>query len=268
MTKDGHIKKHSIKSALCMNCAYRSRCVVNKISSHEFNTLSESVISRISLKKGQFLYKRGDSFAKVYALRFGAIKSELVFNEGISQVTHFFVPGDVLGLDGIGNGKQQLDSICLNSVEVCYIPMLEVHKMIKAYPDLMGNVASALGSMLNFSYAHNYDLMHLHSLERLAEFLTHYSNRVSTAGSDQDEFILPMSRPDLANYLGMAVETLSRSIAQLEEIGAISAVNRRIKFLSRKSIFKLINSMTAREKDESIETKIRSYPAFTEKRKP
>lgn len=267
MNLDGRIKAHSGSSALCESCAYRSRCVINKISQLEVDSLASSFITRLPLKKGQHLYRKGDPFSGVYSLRFGAIKSELVFHDGVPKVTNFSVPGDLLGLDGMGNGKHQLDSICLNAVEVCFIPMVDITKTIKDYPELMGNVGSALGALLNTSNAHNYDLMNLNSLERLADFLTNYSNRLSTVGIDRDNFALPMSRPDLANYLGMAVETLSRSLAQLEGSGAVEVINRKIHFTSRKPIFEMLNPETTREKHSSMQSKIHSYPAFSQKRK-
>ena len=265
---DSRTKKHSSSVASCENCAYRSRCVINKISIEELASLSGTLITRSTLKKGQYLYRRGEPFSGVYSLRFGAIKNELVFHDGVPQVTHFSIPGDLLGLDGMGNGKHQLDAVCLNAVEVCSIPMSDVGRMTKDYPEFMGNVGSLLGTLLNASYAHNYDLSNLNPLQRLADFLSNYSNRLSTVGLNRDDFVLPMPRPDLANYLGMAVETLSRSLTHLEQVGAIEVSTRKIKFISRKPVFELLNSDTMREKHESMKSKTHSYRPFSEKRKP
>nr|WP_255536049.1 Crp/Fnr family transcriptional regulator [Polynucleobacter sp. MG-27-Goln-C1] len=259
---------HSDSHAPCSNCAQRSRCVISEISTKEVSTLSSSYISRKSLHEGQYLYRREDAFHGVYSLRFGAVKSELVFRDGVPQVTHFSVPGEVLGLDGLSSGNYQLDVVCLSSVEVCSIPIADPKVMIQSYPEFMGELAASLSELLNVSYAHNYDLMNLNSLERVADFLIDYSNRLSTVGFDRDSFVLPMSRPDLANYLGLTVETLSRSLSHLEKINVIKAKNREIKFISRAPIFEMLNSITLREKHELSKIGSHSFPPFKEKRKP
>lgn len=259
---------HSDSHTPCTNCAQRGRCVINELSTREASNLSSSHISRKSLKEGQYLYRREDSFIGVYSLRFGAIKSELVFRDGVPQVTHFSVPGEVLGLDGLSSGKYQLDNVCLSSVEVCSIPITDVKAMIQTSPEFMGELASALSELLNVSYAHNYDLMNLNSLERVADFLIEYSNRLSTVGFDRDNFVLPMSRPDLANYLGLTVETLSRSLSHLEKINVIRTKNREIKFISRTPIFEMLNSVTLREKHELSKIGSHSYPPLKERRNP
>ncbi|MBU3628593.1 Crp/Fnr family transcriptional regulator [Polynucleobacter sp. AP-Reno-20A-A9] len=259
---------YSNSSSLCSSCAYRSRCVINKISANEIDGLSRSFISRKAFHEGQHLYRRGDPFVGVYSLRYGTVKNELVFRDGVTQVTHFSIPGEVLGVDGLGNDRHQLDSICLSSVEVCSISIQDINGMTKNFPEFMGNVTSTLSALLNISYAHNYDLVNLNSLERVADFLIGYSNRLSTVGFDRDNFILPMSRPDLANYLGVTIETLSRSLTHLEKINVIAAKNREIRFISREPIFEFLNSVTLREKHELMKGKSHSYPPFDEKRKP
>ncbi|WP_353433011.1 Crp/Fnr family transcriptional regulator [Polynucleobacter sp. MWH-UH23A] len=268
MHTKGRTAIHSDSSAPCSTCAQRTRCVINKISTKEVGILSSSYISRKSLQEGQYVYRRDGLFTNAYSLRFGAVKSELVFRDGIPQVTHFSVPGEVLGLDGLSSGKYQLDAICLGSVEVCSIPIADVKAMIQSYPEFMSELANALSDLLNISYAHNYDLMNLSSLERVADFLINYSNRLSTVGYDRDHFILPMSRPDLANYLGITVETLSRSLSHLEKINVIKSKNREITFISRSPIFEMPNSITLRERHELTKSGAHSYPPIKERRKP
>ena len=267
MDFDNRIKNHATSGVHCKNCAFRSRCVVDKISEKEVDILSSSHITRSSFKEGHYLYRRGDDFAGVYSLRFGAVKTELLFRSGTTQVTNFAIPGALLGLDGIGNAKHQLDCVCLSPTEVCFIPIPNVDKMIKDYPELMNNVGGAVGVLLNSAHAHNYDLINLNSLERLADFLISYSNHLSMVGFDRDEFNLTMSRPDLANYLGVTVETLSRSLSHLEKIGAIEVTNRHIKFLSRVPIFELLDARVTREKHDSEKDLTHRYPTFVEKRK-
>lgn len=267
MDSDNQSTSSSGLGSQCSTCTIRSRCVINKISPKEVDVLSASCIIRSSLEEGEYLYRRGDAFTGVYSLRFGSVKTELLFQDGITQVTDFSVSGAILGLDGLGSGKYQLDCICLSSVEACFIPIGDLGKMAKSYPELVSSIGSNLSILLNESHAHNYDLMNLNSLERLSDFLINHSNNLSLIGYDRDDFILTMSRPDLANYLGITVETLSRSLTHLEKIGAVEVTNRHIKFISREPIFKIIDSKMTRERHDTDRAGGRIYPRFVEKRK-
>jgi CRP/FNR family transcriptional regulator len=139
--------------------------------------------------------------------------------------------------------------------------------MTSEFPALLSKVENSLGALLNSSNVHIFDLANLNATEKLADFLIEYANRISNVGFDRDSFILPMNRVDLASYLGVKIETLSRSITQLEKIGAINSHNRHIEFVSRKPIFEFLDSAFLREKHASKKVEAPTYPESFEKRK-
>ncbi len=253
--------------AVCVSCSTRSQCLNGKLTLEEVNNLPANFIVRSTLIEGQFLYRKGEPLTHVYNLRFGSMKSEILMSNGMRQVTYFSLPGELLGLDGIANGKHQVDTVSMSNSEVCSITFTNLKKLTSEFPALMSNLENSLSALLNSTNVHLFDLVNLNATEKLADFLIEYGNRISTVGFDRDNFILPMNRVDLASYLGVKIETLSRSITQLEKIGAISSNNRHIEFVSRKPIFEFLDSTFLREKHASKKGEAPTYPKTFEKRK-
>lgn len=253
--------------AVCVNCSTRSHCLNGKLTVEEVNSLPAQFIRRSTLQDGQYLYKKGDPLTHVYNLRFGSIKSEMTSLNAIHQVTHFSLPGELLGLDGMGNGVHQIDAISIGNSEVCIISISNLKNITGAFPALSNSVESSLGALLNATNIHIFDLINLNATEKLADFLIDYSNRVSMNGFDRDNFVLPMNRVDLASFLGVKIETLSRSITQLEKMGAIKNNNRKIEFISRKPIFDFLDPDVLRDKHASKKADAQNYPREFEKRK-
>lgn len=253
--------------AVCVSCTTRSQCFNAKLTLEEVNSLPANFIFRSALIKGQFLYRKGDPLNHIYNLRFGSMKSEVTMSNGIRQVTHFSLPGQLLGLDGIANGNHQVDTVSISNSEVCSITYTNLKILTAKFPELMRNLEHSLSALLNTTNVHIFDLVNLNATEKLADFLIEHANRISIAGFNRDNFTLPMDRVDLASYLGVKIETLSRSITQLEKIGAIRSNNRRIEFISRNPIFEFLNSAFLREKHDSKKMMSPKYLEVLEKRK-
>ena len=264
---NGFSKAPQHPKAVCVNCSTRSQCLNGKLTLEEVNSLPAGFIVRSTLTEGQFLYRKGEPLNHVYNLRFGSMKSEILMSNGMRQVTRFSLPGELLGLDGIANGKHQVDTVSISNSEVCSITYSNLKKLTSEFPALLSNLENSLSTLMNDSNVHIFDLVNLNATEKLADFLIEYANRISTVGFDRDHFSLPMNRVDLASYLGIKIETLSRSITQLEKIGAIKSNNRHIEFVSRKPIFEFLDSTFLREKHDSKKGFAPTYPEGFEKRK-
>ena len=260
-------KNPSAIRAVCASCSTRSQCFIGKLTLEEVNSLPAHYIRRSTLKDGQLLYRTGEALSNIYNLRFGTIKSEIILSNGLRQVTHFSLPGELLGLDGVANGKYHVDAVSINDSEVCVIALPNLKKIAADYPVLGNKIENSIGSLLNTSNVHIFDLINLNAVEKLADFLIDYANRISKAGFNRDNFILPMDRVDLASYLGVKIETLSRSITQLEKIGAIKTSNRKIEFISRKPIFEFLDPSVLREKHDAKKGEVQRFTPADEKRK-
>jgi len=263
---------HSTKSPsnqldICTRCTSRNHCLITKIIQKDITQLPAFFYRSISLRDGQYLFRKGDPLSHIYTIKFGSVKSELILRDGVGQVTHFSLPGEPLGLDGVANGHHQVDAIGLAESEICSISYHSFKKIVEKFPELLNVMENALGTLLNSSNVHIFNLVNLNALEKLADFLIDYSNRLGSVGFDRDNFVLPMNRVDLANYLGIKNETLSRSVTQLEKINAISTQNRCIKFVSRKPIFEIMDPHSLREKHALKKAENTDYPTSLEKRK-
>ena len=260
------VKSPSNQLEECLQCNARAQCSIGKLTIDNIGKFPKAFFHSTMLQEGQYLFRKGDPLSHIYSLKLGSIKSEMNLQDGIGQVTHFSLPGESLGLDGIANRQHQVDTISLAESKVCSIPFDNLKKMELEFPALRGGIENSLGKLLNISNIHIYNLINLNALEKLADFLLDYSNRLGSVGFDRDNFNLPMNRVDLASYLGVKIETLSRSINQLEKINAIVTHNRQIKFLSRKPIFKIIDSNLLREKHAISKSENTAYPINLEKR--
>ncbi len=260
-------KAQTSSKIVCAKCPTRSKCLNATLTVNEIDSLPAQYIQCTTLHEGDYLYRKGDPLTHIYNLRFGSIKSEIILHGGMRQVTHFSLPGELLGLDGIANGKHQVDTICLSTTEVCLITIGNLKKLTREFPSLMNGIENSLGALLSTTDIHMFDLVNLNATEKLADFLVSYANRLSTAGFDRDNFTLTMNRADLASYLGVKIETLSRSISQLEKMGAIKMNNRQVEFISRKPIFELINPKSLREKHDLKQVRNNAFPPSLDKRK-
>ena len=256
----------SIPKVKCANCNQRIHCFMKKASEEEINGLPADFIEISTLEKGEYLYKKGAKFSYIYQLRIGAIKNEIVFENGLRQVIQFLLPGNLLGLDGISSKKYQVDAISQTNSQFCKIKIEEVKKIPAQYPNLTNVIENEMGTLLNLSNLHVINLANLNAIERLADFLINYANRLGAIGFDRESFILPMNRDDLANYLGIKTETISRLLTQLEEIGAIQIRNRQVEIISRRPIFQLIETAFIREKNLLQNNAASIYPKSLEKR--
>lgn len=206
----------------CQHCQYKDKCSSETRTIHQNQQLMKYV------DKGQLLFAQGQAFDALYILCDGAAKATNVSSEG-EHVIEFFYPGDVIGLSGFGQNQYSESVKLLKNSRVCRID--------KDTADFFNDpiLNEALIKTLTKSLTkrqHEAALNHqLESEERLYQFLKEQQRR-SASSIDATIFTLSMPRMDIANYLGVAVETLSRLMANLNERGVISAKNREISIIT------------------------------------
>jgi CRP/FNR family transcriptional regulator len=162
----------------------------------------------------------------LFAVRSGALKSYCITADGEEQVLGFTLPGELTGMDGLGGISYASSSVVLETSSICELPF---HKLEGLCNELPGLHRQLMGVMAKEITADQHMLMLLGKRtaeERLASFLLSLSSRYHQRGLSATEFNLPMSRQDIGNYLGLAIETVSRLFAQFQEKEVVR-VNRR-----------------------------------------
>jgi CRP/FNR family transcriptional regulator len=175
----------------------------------------------------------------VYSIRFGTLKTEYCLEDGRQQVIGFHLPGEILGLDGIGDGHYQSEAIALEESEVCIIRYEAFEDLARQIPMLQKQFHRILSRELTQDQRHLLSLGSLRAEERLATFLLNLSQRLAARGYLNNEFDLRMSRVEIGSYLGMQIETVSRMLSRFAESGLIQIKQRHIKLIDMNGLYEL-----------------------------
>ncbi|WP_444910543.1 fumarate/nitrate reduction transcriptional regulator Fnr [Microbulbifer sp. TRSA005] len=211
----------------CSNCSVRRLCLPAGLSLAEIDRLEQVTGKKKVIKAGEPLYRAGDSFQNLYAIRSGSFKNVVIAADGDTQITHFALPGELLGLDAYSTRVHSSYAEALEDSSVCLLPFAQLEVLAQQVPALQQQIYSIFSEELR---KENEILMLLGKRSadtRLAALLMNISSRYACRGYSPNEFILSMSRTDIANYLGLTAETVSRLFTRFQKQGVIQ-VNGRV----------------------------------------
>lgn len=197
----------------------------------DLEALNRIIERRRPMKRGHHLYRIGDTFQAIYAVRSGSIKTYTVSTEGQEQVTGFHLAGELLGLDAINDGNHPCNAKALETTAVCEIPFDRLDELCDRIPGLRRQLFKIMSKELSFEQSLLTLLGKKNSQERLAAFLLSLSARYRGRGFSAHEFRLGMSRDDIGNYLGLAMETVSRMFTRFQSEGILEVDNRDVRIL-------------------------------------
>lgn len=225
----------------CSQCNLRELCLPVGLSVRELGRLDALVSTRRRILRGQPLYRNGDVFTAIYAIKTGFFKTEVLFEDGREQVTGFQMAGEVLGLDGIGTEKHSCSAIALEDSEVCLIPFAE----LESYSREIGALQHHFHKMMSREIVRDHGVMMLLGVmraeERLAAFLLNLSQRFVARGYSPTEFNLRMTRGEIGSYLGLKLETVSRIFSHFQESGLVAVHQKQIRILDVAGLRKLLS---------------------------
>ncbi|MES2356436.1 MAG: fumarate/nitrate reduction transcriptional regulator Fnr [Pseudomonadota bacterium] len=215
----------------CSNCALRHVCLPLDLSKEEVEKLDSVIYFRRLVKRGQAIYRAGSAFESIYAVRFGSFKTVILHNDGREQVTGFQMTGELLGLDGISAEKHTCDAIALEDSELCVIPFQHLEALCREREQIQRHVHKIMSTEIVRESGLMLLLGNMRAEERLAIFLLNLSQRFKVRGYSSLEFQLRMTREEIGNYLGMKLETVSRTFSKFQNDGLISTNLKQIRIL-------------------------------------
>jgi len=210
----------------CATCNLRELCLPCGLQASEMARMDDVVYTRKRVKRGETLYRCGEAFESLYAVRSGFLKSSVVLEDGRDQVTGFHMAGEILGLDGIGSGSHTADLIALEDSEVCVLPYAHVED-----PCLQRQLHKVMSRELVRDQGIMMLLGTMKAEERLAAFLLNLSQRFLARGFSPSEFHLRMTRDEIGSYLGLSLETVSRLFSRFHDDGLVSVLQKHIRIL-------------------------------------
>jgi len=236
----------------CASCGLSALCLPAGIGGDDLKRLDEIVQSRRPIDRGQTLYANDSPMNALYVVRSGSFKTIAAGSDGSQQVLGFHLPGEIMGFDAVADDRHQCSAEALERSTVCEVPMARLTQVASGVPALSRQLMRVISREVQQDHEHLVMMGRRQAQSRLAIFLLSLSERHRRLHHDPHQFELSMSRYDLANYLGLVVETVSRMFTRMQQLGAIDVDRKRISILDAAKL----HAMTGDEENcESTQSK-------------
>jgi CRP/FNR family transcriptional regulator len=215
----------------CSSCSLRELCLPVGFSAADMERLDDLVSARRTLRRGETLFRRNDTFTSIYAIRTGFFKTCMTSEDGRDQVTGFMMAGDLMGFDGIGHAQHSCDAVALEDSQVCIIPYARLEEMSREFSELQRQVHRVMSRELVREHGVMMLLSGMRAEERVAAFLANLAQRLEARGFSSTALVLRMTRREIGTYLGLKLETVSRCFSKLCDDGILLVHQRNVRIL-------------------------------------
>jgi CRP/FNR family transcriptional regulator, anaerobic regulatory protein len=209
----------------------RQLCMPQGLSAEELPKLEALICTARSVQRGEALYRSGDSFENLYAVRSGSMKTIMAHRDGRQQVTGLRLAGEALGLDGVGEDRHACSAVALEDSTVCIVPYVALKRLCREVGSMLERLHKLMGEQIVREATQMMVLGSLSADERVAAFLLDVSGRNAQRGYSSAEFNLRMTRDDMGSYLGITLETVSRTLSRFQKRGLIDIQGKLIRIV-------------------------------------
>jgi CRP/FNR family transcriptional regulator len=199
------------------------------------------IVTRLKLRKGATLFHAGDRFSSLYVIRVGSCKTVLLTEEGEEQVAGYYIAGDIVGIDGLGEERHGCHAIALEDTELCAIPFERLRVLACVDRAFQHTLHRLLAREIAHARSVLVTLGKMRAEQRLASFLLEVARRNQALGYSSIEFVLRMTREEIGSYLGVTLETVSRLFSRFHQLGLIEVHGRTIKLLDRSALERILS---------------------------
>jgi len=218
---------NKLNQVSCNNCGLDNICLPRGLSQEEVNNISQVVKAKKVLQRGEFIYHEGDNFRGILAIKSGSAKLVASDQHGNEHILNILLPGELLGFDGFSDEKHSCAAIALETTSFCLLPADNMDKLLQSVPGLTRELFRHTGEKMSEDKNHLI-LSKRPAEERLAYFLISLSERLKRRGFSSSEFKLSLTRQEIGNHLGLALETVSRLLKKFQDDNIIVVQNRFI----------------------------------------
>lgn len=242
------IKRASPLKASCHKCSLSNLCLPLAIGESDLERLEDIVQQGRIFNRGEPIFAQNAPFRSCFAVRSGAVKTSIITEGGEEQVTGFFMPGELVGLDSMSGDTYACTAKALERTSVCEFPVEKLEELTGKLPDLQHHMYHLMSQEIQNSHQLAMLLSKNTAEERIAALLLSLSTRFHRRRMSPTNFSLPMARNDIANFLGLAVETVSRVFTRFQNQGIIRARGREVELLDVEAL-QLVTRDSARQGD-------------------
>lgn len=233
---------HAVPTVSCAQCRLNAICLPISLHIEDIDRVNNIIQRGRPLQKGESLFRTKDDFTAIFAVRSGSVKTIAITDDGQEQVTGFYLPGEILGMDGISTNVHTNTAIAMETTAICEIPFSQMEGLTSSIPSLQRHMFKILGKEISADQQLITLLSKSSADEKVATFLLSISSRNHRRNLSATSFRLPMSRADIGNYLGLTVETVSRCLSRFQKQGLISADKREIDLTNIEDLRTLANA--------------------------
>ena len=212
----------SLEVLACQSCNASGNCLVEHMSKAHGHSY-QLVKNRKVYLRGEHIFRAEDDAEAIYVISSGSVKSYMIMEDGEEQVLNFYLAGDVLGLDGMGADSYISSTVALETTTICKLPLLNLPEQ---------DLGKGFLHLVSDCLIRDHNLMLMLARKdadgRMASFLVNISRHFKKIGQSADVIELTMTRQDIANYLGLAIETVSRTLRRFQDSGMLVVTRRKI----------------------------------------
>jgi CRP/FNR family transcriptional regulator, anaerobic regulatory protein len=225
----------------CPSCKLSDLCLPFGLQKPEVAELANIVKSKQPLQTDELLYRQGDTCESLYAIKSGSFRSFITDADGFEQTIGFYLPGELMGLDSFQHGRFTCSMVALETASVCELPLANLNELCARIPSLQFQMLRVFGKEIASDQDKIILLGHRSAKERVATFLLMLSQRYNALGFSGTQFNLTMRRQDIANFLGLTIETVSRQLTQLSQQHVITVRQRGIQIINLELLKDIVN---------------------------
>ncbi len=224
----------------CQSCTLRELCLPVGLSVGETEQLDKLVLHRNRFKKNETLYRAGDPFRALYAIRMGSFKTNVLAEDGREQIVGYHMLGEIIGYDGVGTDRHTVGAIALEEADVCALPFSQIENLARTVPMMQHTLHQFMSREMMRDQGAMLMLGSMRAEERLVVFLLNLADRYRRRGYSSTEYTLRLTRAEIGSYIGLKLEAVSRVFSRLQEEGLIQVQGRSIKLLDPVTLKKMI----------------------------
>ncbi|MEF8793315.1 fumarate/nitrate reduction transcriptional regulator Fnr [Thiohalorhabdus sp.] len=215
--------------AVCERCSIQDLCLPQGLEKHDLERLDSIIERKRPLKAGEYAYRAGDPFQTLFAVRSGVVKTYILEEDGEEHITGFHFPGSLVGMDAIASGIHACFARALDTTSLCEIPFQGLDELAGKLPGLRQQLFRLMSQEIHKDEQDRRSQSQTAADPRLASFLAELSQRFARLGYSPYDFRLKISNQDLASYLGLAPETVSRLFRRFREKGLVTVKNKQVR---------------------------------------
>jgi CRP/FNR family transcriptional regulator len=232
-------------TVVCSNCNLREICLPVGLTQAELEHIDRRLVAgRRKVARGETLFRAGDRFDAIFAVWTGFFKTCVSSKDGRDQVTGFQMGGELIGLDGIGTHRHEVDAVALEDSQVCVIAYDEFEGLAREVVSLQQQFHKIMSREIVRDHGVMLLLGSMHAEERVAAFLLNLTHRLRARGFSASSVLLRMSREEIGSFLGLKLETVSRTFSKFQANGLLFVRQRQIQITDPVGLQQLLDGAT------------------------